>query len=888
MRISGLLIAVALGCVTVGLWAFANRPVSEPEWPARIQGFAFSPYHDGQDAIAGDYPTVEQIDGDLALLEARTRSVRTYTTESTLGQVPALAARHGIKVALGAWIDQRRDRNAREIDQAIRLAAAHKNVVRVIIGNEVLLRGDIPVAELAAYLDTVRAASRQPVSTAEPWHVWLRHPELAKHVDYLAVHMLPYWEGVSAEDSIGYIATRMKELRAAFPGKPIVIAEVGWPSNGRTREKAVASESNQAVFLRRFLAQARQEKYVYYLMEAFDQPWKARNEGSVGAYWGVYDVERAAKFPFKEPIVRIPQWKFLSVTAVTLAALMLALFYIDSRQLRASGRGFLAIIAYTTATTLVWVLYEYSQQYMTLSTVLVGILLLVGTVGVIAVLLTEAHEWAEAQWATRWRRRLPPTASADAVLPRVSVHVPCYNEPPAMVMQTLDALAALDYPDYEVIVIDNNTRDEAVWRPVEAHCARLGERFRFFHVSPLAGFKAGALNFALRATDPEARVVAVIDSDYVVQPGWLRDLVPAFADPKLAIVQAPQDYRDPLDNAFKAACYAEYAGFFHIGMVTRNERNAIIQHGTMTLVSRAALDAVGGWAEWCITEDAELGLRLFERGYEANYVARSYGRGLMPDTFTDFKKQRFRWAYGAIQILRRHAATLLRPTDASLRPGQRYHFIAGWLPWLADGVNLLFNFAALAWSVGMIAAPGAVDPPLVIFSVLPLSLFVFKAAKLIDLYRTCVGAGPRQIAAAALAGLGLSHTVGTAVITGFLTEDRPFFRTPKRASRHALLQALGAASEEWLMTIALLLAAWGIGAIDQMGSPDLAVWILVLLVQTIPYIAAISMSLLSALPLPAALIDVPATPGIPAANSVTEPHILGEADAGSGAAATRQ
>jgi glycosyltransferase involved in cell wall biosynthesis len=427
-----------------------------------------------------------------------------------------------------------------------------------------------------------------------------------------------------------------------------------------------------------------------------------------------------------------------------------------------------------------------------------------------------------------------------------------------MVIATLDALAALDYPDYEVIVVDNNTRDEAVWRPVEAHCRKLGERFRFFHVSPLAGFKAGALNFALRATDPAAKIVAVIDSDYVVRPEWLRDLVPAFADPKLAIVQAPQDYRDPLDNAFKAACYAEYAGFFHIGMVTRNERNAIIQHGTMTLVSRAALETVGGWAEWCITEDAELGLRLFEHGYEANYIARSYGQGLIPDTFTDFKVQRFRWAYGAVQIMRRHAAVLFS-RDRSLTLGQRYHFIAGWLPWLADGVNLVFNFAALAWSIGMIVAPGVFDPPLILFSVLPLSLFVFKAAKLIDLYRTCVGAGPRQITAAALAGLGLSHTVGTAVLTGLATSDRPFFRTPKHASRHAVLQALGAAREEWLMTVALLLAALAISSIDQMGSPDLAVWILVLLVQTIPYVAAIAMSLLSALPLPASLVDVPAT-----------------------------
>src|SRR2546430_8187806 len=223
--------------------------------------------------------------------------------------------------------------------------------------------------------------------------------------------------------------------------------------------------------------------------------------------------------------------------------------------------------------------------------------LLLGMLGVMLVLLAEAHEWAEAHWVEYRRRLGAPLMSSDARSPRVSIHVPAYNEPPAMLIETLDALARLDYPDFEVLVIDNNTRDEAVWRPVEAHCAQLGPRFRFFHVAPLAGFKAGALNYALARTAPDAEIVAVIDSDYVVDARWLRDLTPAFRDQRLAIVQAPQDYRDEGASAFKAMCYAEYRGFFHIGMITRNERNAIIQHGTMTMVRRRQLEDCGGWAE---------------------------------------------------------------------------------------------------------------------------------------------------------------------------------------------------------------------------------------------------------------------------------------------------
>src|ERR1700740_2370057 len=172
---------------------------------------------------------------------------------------------------------------------------------------------------------------------------------------------------------------------------------------------------------------------------------------------------------------------------------------------------------------------------MTVSSVIAGVLLLLGMLGVLLVLLAEAHEWAEAHWVEYRRRLGAPILSSNAFPPKVSIHVPAYNEPPAMLIETLDALARLDYPDFEVLVIDNNTRDESVWRPVEAHCAQLGARFRFFHVAPLAGFKAGALNYALDRTAPDAEIIAVIDSDYAVDAAWLRDLTPAFQDRRTPI-----------------------------------------------------------------------------------------------------------------------------------------------------------------------------------------------------------------------------------------------------------------------------------------------------------------------------------------------------------------
>jgi exo-beta-1,3-glucanase (GH17 family)/cellulose synthase/poly-beta-1,6-N-acetylglucosamine synthase-like glycosyltransferase len=864
MKFSSYVVAAVFAAITIGLWAYLNKPVAEPQWPERVQGMAFSPFHADQDPADRRLPSTAQIDADLALLSrASVNAVRTYSSLDTLAEVPRLAAKHNLKVAVGAWLDTARATNEAEIAAAIALANRHSNVIRLVIGNEVLLRGNLTLAELAKHLDRVRAAVDRPVSTAEPPHVWLAYPKLVEHVDYIAVHLLPYWEGIPVERAIEFVATRMELLRKAYPGKPIVIAEVGWPSDGRTRDAAVASASNEALFLRRFLARAKQEGYVYYLMEAFDQPWKARYEGAVGAYWGVYNVARKPKFEFIEPIVRIPQWQRLAAISVGLAALLLGFFYIHSSTLGTRGRSLIAVVVYAAATGAVLIVHSYTQQYLTFAGMAIGAVLILGMLVVMAVLFAEAHEWAEAHWVTSRRRAYELPAVSMTAWPKVSIHVPAYNEPPDMLIETLDALAQLNYPDYEVLVIDNNTTDPAAWRPVEEHCRRLGGRFRFFHVEHMSGFKAGALDHALRNTAPDAKVVAVIDADYKVDPQWLHDLVPAFGDERVAIVQAPQDYRDQGESAFKAMCYAEYRGFFQIGMVTRNERNAIIQHGTMTLVRREALEKAGGWAQWCITEDAELGLRLFEHGYQAHYVARSYGRGVMPESFTDYKRQRFRWAYGAVQILRRHAQPLFSRRDGRLTPGQRYHFIAGWLPWLADGLNLLFNAAALGWSIAMIVAPHRIDPPLVMFSVLPLSLFTFKLVKLAHLYVSRIGANLRQTFAAALAGLALSHTIGLAVLKGMVTRSQPFIRTPKGARPHAVLEGFAAARQESVLLAAMLAVVYclthqvavtqdfALGIPEELKGPDISVWVAVLLIQAIPYAAALIVSFVSALPVPA-------------------------------------
>lgn len=850
-----------MGCLAALLWNVVNSPNMEPPWPPKIQGFSFSPYRGEQTPVKHQLPTVEQIDADLALLEGKTHAVRTYSMEGTLAEIPRLAAARQINVALGAWIDKDKETNDKQLNRLVEVFQQyHKNIVRVIVSNEAILRKDITVDEAISYLKRVKQKVWAPVSLAEPWHIWLQNPKLAEHVDFITIHLLPYWEAVPNDLAVQYCVDRYEEIRRAFPDKHVVIGEVGWPSSGRIRQGAIASPANQATFLRRFLDVAGKNNYTYYIMEAFDQRWKGLElEGAAGAYWGVYNDARLPKFEFTQPVQRIPQWRALAAISIALSMLLLLFLFRDSRGLLNRGRGFLALVAYGIATFAVWLIYDFQRQYLTISTLIVGILLMAAAGGAILVILAEAHEWAEALWIKKWKR-LPRTEHKtlpDEALPYVSVHVPCYNEPPDMMIQTLRALSQLDYPRFEVLVIDNNTKDEAVWRPVEACCEELGSRFRFFHVAPLAGFKAGALNYALQRTAPEAEVVAVIDSDYEVAPNWLRILTPQFSDENMAIVQAPQDYRDGGENAFKAMCLAEYRGFFQIGMITRNERNAIIQHGTMTMVRRRVLEEVGAWSEWCITEDAELGLRIFEQGYDASYLPCTLGRGLMPDTFLDYKKQRFRWAYGSVLILRHHLMEMLGLKASKLTSGQRYHFLAGWLPWFADGVNMLFNLLAIGWSVAMVLFPDQIAPPHMIFAFLPVALFFFKSTKMIFLYRNRVIASWRQSLMAGLAGLALSHTIARAMLTGFITRRIGFFRTPKKADANAVFKALADAREELLFAIALILAVVGVMLRFDSEMIDVRVWAGMLSIQAIPYLSAVLVSLISGMPrLPARLVGV--------------------------------
>jgi exo-beta-1,3-glucanase (GH17 family)/cellulose synthase/poly-beta-1,6-N-acetylglucosamine synthase-like glycosyltransferase len=848
----GTWLAIALcAAVALAVWAQVERPVPVPDFGGRVAGLAFSPFHRGESPETQREPTKDEVREDLERAAALTDRIRTYTVAGIQGDIPRMANRFGLRVTAGAWLSGDEAANREELRRLIAVARANRAVDHVLVGNEAILRGDLTPAQLIADIAQVRRAVSVPVSTAEPWHVWLAHPELAAAVDTITIHLLPYWEGLPVADALRFTLEKLDAVQAAYPGKHVVIGEVGWPSNGVDIGAARASRVNQATFLRRFFVAAERRGLDYFVMEAFDQPWKTSFEGRAAGYWGIMDLDRHAKWAMTGAVSETPDWLPWAGASVGAAALLALLLLSRRPDIRMAGKLVLAGLAQGFAATLACVLLAMSGKYLSGAAAGVWGLLAAGQAMLLVLLLADSFELAETIWGRAVRRHADPVpAPAGARLPKVSLHLPICNEPPQMVRETLEALAELDYPDFEVLVIDNNTLDPALWEPVAEHCARLGSRFRFFHLGRWPGFKAGALNFALRETAPDATVVGVLDSDYVVRPDWLRCMAPYFDDPRVGFAQSPQDYRDGGASLFKRLMFWEYAGFFHLGMVTRNERNAIIQHGTMTLIRREALEQAGGWAEWTITEDAELGLRLFRAGWEAVYSSRSFGRGVMPDDFCAYRKQRFRWAYGAMQICRGHAGALLSPWRRDLTLGQRWHFLTGWLPWVGDALGLVFLLMGLVWSVGLIVAPMRFEFPIVLFMLPSLGLFAFKLAQILALYRARVPCRMADRLGAAVAGLALSHTIGKAVCKGLVVRGAPFLRTPKMEDAPALVQGLRMAREELVLLVLTWGAMAGVAVAHRLATWEARLWCLVLLTQSLPYLASVATSLIAAMPAP--------------------------------------
>ena len=296
------------------LWYGLGKPVHLPDAASathKLQCASYTPFDKDQSPFDQPFKLrPARMDADLALLAERFQCIRTYSMTG-LEAIPALARKHGLKVMLGAWVNANPVDTDKEIAALIASANANPDVVSAaIVGNETLLRKEITGERLASLINQVKSQVRVPVTYADVWEFWLQHPQIAPAVDFLTIHLLPYWEDDprGIDDALAHVAEVRKEFGTRFAPKDIVIGETGWPSEGRQRETALPSRVNEAKFIRGFVAMAEENGWRYNLIEAFDQPWKRASEGAVGGYWGLYDADRQDKGILEGPVSNLPLW----------------------------------------------------------------------------------------------------------------------------------------------------------------------------------------------------------------------------------------------------------------------------------------------------------------------------------------------------------------------------------------------------------------------------------------------------------------------------------------------------------------------------------------------------------------------------------------------------
>jgi exo-beta-1,3-glucanase (GH17 family)/cellulose synthase/poly-beta-1,6-N-acetylglucosamine synthase-like glycosyltransferase len=835
-------IVAVLLCVTAAhaaLWGVLRDEQKAPDFNGMLPSVSYAPFEGTGHPDVDNIPSSEKIRADLKKLVPLTKAIRLYSSTGGVELVPPIANEFGLKVMVGAWIDKNAERNEREIAAALDLAKHNSNVIGIVVGNETIYRGEQKVEDLIELIQRVKKQTNVPVTTGEIWNIWRDYPQLASSVDFIAAHILPYWENFTHNQAVDQAMYIYGHLREIFPGKRIVIAEFGWPSAGYNLKNANPGQFEQAFVLRNFVTRAEAIGMDYNIVEAIDQPWKFF-EGGVGPYWGILNASREPKFAWTGPIVDQNHWKNASIAL--LVGVLLSLPILRLSRPRVLQAIVLAIAACGVGAWFANVFAYWNTHYFVFGSAFALTLGLILLVPLVLIAMARIEEIATIAFGRKPARLIgnAPLPAKDGYFPKVSIHIPAYFEPPEMLKLTLDAVSRLDYPNFECVVIINNTPDPAFWQPIQDHCRALGERFIFINAEKVQGFKAGALRIAMARTAADAEIIGIIDADYTVTPDWLKDLVPVFADPYVGLVQAPQDHRDGDRSLMHYAMNGEYAGFFDIGMVQRNEDNAIIVHGTMCLIRRAAMDMAGGWAGDTICEDTDLGLAIIENGWLTHYTNKRYGFGLLPDTYEAFKKQRHRWAYGGFQIVKKHWRRFL-PDASRLSPGQKREFALGWLNWLgAESIGVVVAILNLIWVPVVSFADIAIPDKILTIPII--AAFVVSLSHFLILYRLRVPVKTGQMLGAMVAAMSVQWTVSRAVANGLITDHLPFARTSKGGLSRMSVEFQ--AFWEAVIGTLLIIGAIVLVAFNQKEVREIYIFAGVLVLQSLPFLSAVAIAIL--------------------------------------------
>lgn len=713
--------------------------------------------------------TAEKIDRDMRDISRVTSCIRTYSSTEGHELIPAIAAKYGIRVMQGIWIDINQTKNVHEYENGIMLANTYHNVTHLIVGNEVMYFHRATELYLAALIEDAKSRVHIPVTTGEIATTLEKYPFITRAVDFVMIHIFPYYDWRSVQLGSESFASQVRRAQMLYPGKEVMVWETAWPSTGTPRYDAYASIQSQAQYSRSVTDFCRQDHTVCNFIESHDQPWKLFTEGRRGPGYGYFDMLGFPKYPLSGAVY---SHHTLAIFILALAVFLfssLILFRRFSRVHTASLWTTVALIT-VTACLLMMTLDRAYREYYIFSAMFAWCILpcMILWVGLFL------HCVRIFILGEKARSKTLAIPSLENKYPFVSIHIPARSEDPDMLIRTIQACQWLDYPHFEVLIIDNNTSDPALWEPVAQYVLQSGDkRVHFIHREHLSGYKSWALNLALAHTGSSAQIIALLDADYVVSANWLQNTMGYFTDETIAAVQCPQAHGYDPHSGLETSMHDELDVFFSHGMPARATTNSLIMHGTMLLLRRDIFNIIWWWDEQHICEDTELGLRILEHGYQIVYHPEVLGVGYLPASYIAFCRQRFRWVFGSLQIARKH---LLLMWTSKMHLSQCLEYLFGWLLWWSQILYPIF-FIITGYSLYRIQEIYTQQLPYeFVFAVLisGFGILILSIAVHRNIWRSWSRAW-----SASLISTSLIPVIITAVITGLVRSNYPFIRTDK-------------------------------------------------------------------------------------------------------------
>jgi exo-beta-1,3-glucanase (GH17 family)/cellulose synthase/poly-beta-1,6-N-acetylglucosamine synthase-like glycosyltransferase len=656
----------------------------------------------------------DQIKESLTKVKQVSNCVRVYSVSSGLEFVPEIAQSLNMDVIVGVWLSQNKQKNEIEINNLISILKNQSNIKMIVVGNETLLMNQLSAEELISYIKLVRqkvdalpGLKKIPITTTETMIEWVTHPELADHVDFVGLHSLAFWQGVAS--STPYDAMSEMYLLESYVGKPVVLLEVGWPTNGPNINDAKTGILEQSEYLNFIHSVLSKEGIFYNVIEGLDVSDKARTgEGLIGMHWGILDGQGEFK--------QIFSFKFL-ILFISLYLFLISIVFFYTRAILFNKKYFslstiFSIVSMATITACTVVVFHQLYVYSFIFYQLVFVLLVIYGFFEISIKFL--------QWI--YSRDLKKDLISNienrgslqelkARFGKVAILIAAKDESRFQSIETIKSCLNQTYNDMEVVYFDNNSKDRSNFDYVSNYFKNIDKsKLKLICESKVDGFKAGALNLALKKISPESKYVAVLDSDYVAYDTWI-EMSLRYVKPDTGFVQFPQSYDLDRSNQFgdfsslnsniskiiSKSTTIEQDFVFNVIYPFRAFLGNIIQNGTLVFIPIKYLNK--GWPTYSICEDAALGSEIVYQGGKSVYVPLVQGKGMAPNNFKSLKKQRFRWVFGSIQILK-YFVTHLR--TISLKTSVLYAI--DWSNWVMHALYPIlfassFGLVLFVWTI---------------------------------------------------------------------------------------------------------------------------------------------------------------------------------------------